>query len=101
MPIKGNNNKTFLTKKIYINWDEQEVLTAEEYEKHLNEVMQEMLEDESLLGEWLCDNYSYHHIGRLMLNEEYRVEMMAEYENYCRERAREEEEEYEEVELTF
>lgn len=100
MPIK-NNSKPFLTKKIYINWDEQEVLTAEEYEKHLNEVMQEMLEDEALLGEWLSDNLNYRETGRLMLSEEYRAELMAEYENYCRDRAKDEDEEWDEVEVTF
>lgn len=101
MPVKNNSNRTFLTKKIYINWSEQEVLTEEEYEKHLNEVMEEMLEDESILGEWLSDNLNYRETGRLMLSAEYRAEMMAEYENYCRDRAQEEDDEWEEVEVTF
>lgn len=100
MPIK-NNNKPFLTKKIYINWDEQEVLTAEEYEKHLNERLREMLEDEHVLGEWVCDNYDYHHIGRMVMDEGYRAEVMVEFESYCRDRVQDEDEEYEEVELTF
>lgn len=102
MPIKTNNSTARpLTKKIYINWREQEVLTEEEYEKHLNEVMQGMLEDEDLLGEWICDNLNYRETGRLAMSEEYRAEVMAEFENYCRERAQDEEEEYEEVEVTF
>lgn len=101
MPIKNNNSKPLLTKKVYINWREQEILTEEEYEKHLNEVMQEMLEDDGLLGEWIFDNLNYREAGRLAMSEEYRAEVMADFENYCRDRARDEEEEYEEVELTF
>jgi prenyltransferase beta subunit len=102
MPIKStNSNKTFLTKKIYINWCEQEVLTEEEYEKHLNEVMEEMLKDEALLGEWICDNLNYRETGRLAMDKEYHAEVMAEFEGYCRDRVQEEDGEWEEVEVTF
>ena len=39
MPIKNNNSvaRPPLTKKVYINWSEQAILTEEEYEKHLNQ----------------------------------------------------------------
>lgn len=103
MPVKNNNSVARpLTKKVYINWDEQEVLTVEEYEKHLNETMREMLEDEHILGEWLCDNYDYHNMGRMLMDGEYRAEVMAEFEDYCRDRIKDDEEgEWEEVEITF
>lgn len=101
MPIKNNSNRTFITKKIYINWCEQEVLTEEEYEKHLNEIMREMLEDENVLGEWLCDNLYYHQIGRMVMDEKYRAEKMAEFEEYCRDRIKDEDDEWQEVEVTF
>lgn len=102
MPIKNNNSAARpLIKKIYINWGGQTVLTEEEYEKHLNEVMEEMLEDEALLGEWICDNLNYRETGRLVMDKEYHAEVMAEFEGYCRERAQEEDDEWEEVEVTF
>lgn len=103
MPIKNNNSVARpLTKKVYINWDEQEVLTVEEYEKHLNETMQEMLEDEYILEEWLCDNYDYRNMGRMLMDGEYRIKVMAEFKDYCRDRIKDDEEgEWEEVEITF
>lgn len=103
MPIKGNNiTPPAKTKTIYINWEEREVYSQEAYEEHLNDTMAEMLEDEALLGEWLSDNLNYRETGRLMLSQEYRAEMMAEYENYCRGRIEDDEEgEWEEVKVTF
>lgn len=103
MPVKSvNTTAKPLTKTIYINWSEQEVYSQEEYEKRINEALTEMLEDESLVGEWLTDNLSYHDIGRLMLDEEYRAEVMVAYDSYCRERIKDDEEgEWEEVNVTF
>ena len=103
MPIKSTNTIAKpLTKKIYINWEEREVYSKEAYEDHLNNAMAEMLEDESILGEYLSDHLNYRETGRLMLSQEYRAEVMAEYENYCRERIEDDEEgEWEEVEVTF
>jgi len=63
--------------------------------------MREILEDEGLLGEWIFDNLNYREAGQLMISEDYRAEMMAEYENYCRDRAKDEDEEWDEVEVTF
>jgi hypothetical protein len=103
MPIKGNNiAPPARTKSIYINWSEQRVYTAEDYEKHLDEMKEEMLEDESLLGEWILDNFNYHEVGRIALESDYREYVYAEYEKYCRERIQDDEDgEWEEVEVTF
>ena len=103
MPIKSTNTTAKpLTKTIYINWSEQTVYTQEQYEDHLNSVLVEMLEDEALLGEWLSDNLNYRETGRLLIDEGYRAEMLAEYDSYCRDRIKDDEEgEWEEVEITF
>ena len=69
MPIKGNNIiSPARTKTIYINWDEREVYSQEAYEECRNSALTEMLEDESILGEWILDNFSYHEVGRIALN---------------------------------
>lgn len=103
MPIKSTNTTAKpLTKTIYINWEEHEVYSKEAYEEHLNDTMAEMLEDEALFGEYLSDNLNYREMGRLMLNQEFRAEVMAGYENFCRERIEDDEEgEWEEVNITF
>lgn len=103
MPIKNNTtNARPLTKTIYINWSEREVYSQEEYEKHLNEAMEEMLEDESLFGEWLCDNLNYREIGKMAMDTAYREQLYTEYESHCRDRIHEDEDgDWEEVNLTF
>ena len=103
MPIKGNNIASpARTKTIYINWSDREVYSQEEYEKHLDEVKAEMLEDESIIGEWISDNFNYREIGKIALDSDYREYVYAEFEKYCRERIQDDEEdEWEEVTVTF
>lgn len=103
MPIKGNNiTPPAKTKTIYINWSDREVYSQEEYEKHLDEVKAEMLEDESIIGEWISDNFNYREIGKIVLDSYHREYVYAEFEKYCRERIQDDEEgEWEEVTVTF
>ena len=102
MPIKNSNIAPSKTKVIYINWSDREVYSQEEYEKHLDEVKAEMLEDESILGEWILDNFNYREVGKIATDSDYREYVYAEFEKYCRERIQDDEEgEWEEVTVTF
>ena len=103
MPIKGNNIiSPARTKTIYINWDEREVYSQEAYEECRNSALTEMLEDESIIGEWISDNFNYREIGKIAIDSDYREYVYAEFEKYCRERIQTDEEgEWEEVTVTF
>lgn len=91
MPIKSTSTTMPIPKKvIYVHWEEQEVYTEEEFRTRIAEQLAEMLEDTHTLGDWITDNYSYDHIGSMLINEEFRNEVMEEYSNWCHERIEEE-----------
>lgn len=91
MPVKSTNTAVTIPKKvIYVNWQEQEVYTEEEYRTRVAELLEERLEDTHSLGDWITDNFSYDRIGRMLIDESFREEVLMEYSDWCRDHAEEE-----------
>ena len=85
MPIKSTNTAVAIPKKvIYVNWEEQEVYTEEEYQARVAELIEERIEDTHYLGDWITDNFSYDRIGGMLIDEGFREEVLMEYSDWCR-----------------
>ena len=80
MPIKSS---AIPKKVIYINWDEQEVLTAEEFNNSIQERVDELVEDTHCFGDFVTDNYDYADIGRALMDEAFREEVLERYREWC------------------
>ena len=48
--------------QIYINWNEQEVMTQEEYERIKEERLDEKLQDDWEFNEWLAGEYNLNEV---------------------------------------
>lgn len=84
MPIKNTPSYVNLPKKvIYIDWHSQTVYTQEEYDDEVREAVDEMIADTHTLGEYISDNYDYQEVGRLLIDDQYRTQVLSEYRDWC------------------
>ncbi len=84
MPIKSTNTSIAIPKKvIYINWNEQEVLTEEEFNDSVRERLDELMEDTYCFGEFVTDNYDYTDIGHALMHADFREEVFERYKEWC------------------
>ena len=80
MPIKS----TAIPKKvIYINWNEQEVMTEEEFNDSVRERMDELVGDTHCFGDFVTDNYDYADIGHALMDAGFREEVLESYKEWC------------------
>ena len=84
MPIKSTNTSIAIPKKvIYINWDEQEVLTAEEFNNSIQERIDELVEDTHCFGDFVTNEYDFADIGRALMDADFREEVLERYKEWC------------------
>ena len=77
-----------MTVKVYVDWYNQEILTAEEYQKKIREETICMLEEKDTFNDWLSENYTPQAIWHL--TEAGRAEVLTQWEEYCRSYAEDE-----------
>ena len=84
MPIKSTATAVALPKKIiYINWNEQEVLTEEEFNDTVREKLDELMEDAYALGDFVSDHYDCTEIGRALMTATFREAVLEHYKEWC------------------
>ena len=71
--------------KVYVDWDAHEILTAEEYEKKVQEETLSVLEDGDEFNEWLEEHYMPQAIWHM--TEAGRAEVLSRWEESCRDYA--------------
>lgn len=71
--------------KVYVDWDAHEILTAEEYEKKLQEETLSVLEVEDEFNDWLEERYLPQVIWHM--TEAGRAEVRSLWEDSCRDYA--------------
>ena len=71
--------------KVYVDWDAHEILTAEEYEKKLQEETLSVLDDNDEFHDWLEEHYLPQFIWNL--TEAGRAEVLSRWEDSCRDYA--------------
>ena len=71
--------------KVFVDWDAHEILTAEEYEKKLQEETISLLEEEDEFNEWLEERYLPQVIWNM--TEAGRAEVRSLWEDWCRDSA--------------
>ena len=74
-----------MTIKVYVDWDGQEIISADEYEKKVKEEVSSLLNDEDEFNEWLSNHYMPQEIWHM--TKAVRFEVMSLWEEYCRDYA--------------
>lgn len=69
--------------QIYINWNEQEVMTQEEYERIRDDRLDEKLQDDWEFNEWLAGEYNLYEI--FSMSEDEKDEVRERYTAWCEE----------------
>ena len=85
-----------MTIKVFINWRNEEILTAEEYDKRAKEMAEDLRTSNYDFSEFLEEHYTYLELWEA--NEEYRAKIMECWADRCLEDAYRELD-FEEVEL--
>ena len=67
--------------QIYINWNEQEVMTQEEYERIRDDRLDEKLQDDWDFNEWLAGEYNLYEI--FSMSEDEKDEVRDRYSAWC------------------
>lgn len=71
------------TISIYINWNEQEVMTQEEYERIRDDRLDEKLQDDWDFNEWLAGEYNLYEV--FSMSEEEKDDARDRYTAWCAE----------------
>lgn len=71
------------TISIYINWNEQEIMTQEEYERIKNDRLDEKLQDDWDFNEWLAGEYNLYEV--FSMDEYEKDEARERYTAWCAE----------------
>ena len=69
--------------QVYINWNEQEIMTQEEYERIRNDRLDEKLQDYWDFNEWLAGEYNLNEI--FDMGEDEKDEVRERYTAWCEE----------------
>lgn len=69
--------------QVYINWNEQQIMTQEEYERIKEERLDEKLQDDWDFNEWLAGEYNLNEI--FDMNEDEKDEVRERYTAWCEE----------------
>lgn len=72
--------------KVYVNWDDGEILNKENYDKMLKGAVVEMMENRNEFSCWLDDNYDIAEIWEA--TDADRLKIRNDWEEYCKEEAR-------------
>lgn len=87
--------------KLYVDWDNHQVLNQDQYEERLSEAADELFADDNCLAEWLDENFTL--LDIFQAGEAKKEEIRADFIDYCQENAEnalsDDGEEYEEVNL--
>lgn len=73
---------------VYVNWDNEEIISEAEYEAKLEEEANALADDIYQFREWLNEHYTADYIWDM--NEAEKEEVKADWLKYCREGAKEE-----------
>lgn len=68
---------------IYINWNDQELMTQEEYERIRDDRLDEKLQDDWDFNEWLAGEYNLNEI--FDMSEDEKDDVRDRYRSYCEE----------------
>lgn len=74
-----------MTIKIFVDWQNEEIITEEEYDKRTREMAEELRIDDSLFYEFLEENYSHSELWKA--DEEQRAKIMERWIDECLEYA--------------
>ena len=80
MPIKSTAGPK---KIIYVDWDNREIYTEEEYRQYIANEVDELIEDKYALGEFINDNYDLSSIGEMVLDEHFREQALFDFREWC------------------
>lgn len=76
-----------MTKTIYIDWEEREVLTEKEFEEKVVEERKKLVDDDESFEDWLGNHFSSLELWEKGMNE--KVKALTDYRRYCEKIARE------------
>ena len=87
--------------KLYVDWDNHQVLNQDQYEERLSEAADELFADDNCLAEWLDENFTL--LDIFQAGEAKKEEIRADFRDYCQKNAEsilsDDGENYEEVNL--
>ena len=87
--------------KLYVDWDNHQVLNQDQYEERLSEAADELFADDNCLAEWLDENFTL--LDIFQAGEVKKEEIRADFRDYCQKNAEsilsDDGENYEEVNL--
>ena len=87
--------------KLYVDWDNHQVLNQGQYEERLSEAADELFADDNCLAEWLDENFTL--LDIFQAGEAKKEEIRADFRDYCQKNAEsilsDDGENYEEVNL--
>lgn len=75
--------KSIPKKIIYIDWNEQKVLTKEEFEESIQKEVDELMKNTRNLGDFATDNYDFAEIGRALVDVNFCEEILERYKEWC------------------
>lgn len=71
--------------KLYVDWDNHQVLNQDQYEERLSKAADELFADDNWLAEWLDENFTL--LDIFQAGEAKREEIRADFRDYCQENA--------------
>lgn len=87
--------------KLYVDWDNHQVLNQDQYEERLSGAADELFADDNCLAEWLDENFTL--LDIFQAGEAKKEEIRMDFRDYCQENAEsalsDDGENYEEVNL--
>ena len=67
--------------KVYVNWNERDILTEDEFNEMKQNKARNMFEDEDEFKDWLNSDYSASEIFEMTAEE--RIEVQKRWDDYC------------------